>query len=118
MNIRRGDRGDEVKALQRALNAHDFNLDDDGIFGAKTEEAVKAFQRRNSLDDDGIAGQDTLRALGLDPDTLQPLSGDSSTTDEDVITFTEEDVTVPPVIKQRKPLAEVAHRERFGQPFA
>jgi hypothetical protein len=113
MNIRRGDRGDEVKALQRALNAHDFNLDDDGIFGAKTEEAVKTFQRLNGLDDDGIAGKDTLRALGLDPDTLQPLSGDGSTADEEVITFTEEDVTVPPVVKQRiREFAEKAVEQR------
>ena len=103
MNIRKGDRGDKVKILQRALNTHGFNLGDDGIFGSNTETAVRTFQRHNNLDDDGVAGQNTLRALGLDPDSLEILSGGGTTSvsDVEVITFTEDDVTVPPAVEQR-----------------
>ncbi|NLW70366.1 MAG: spore cortex-lytic enzyme [Eubacteriaceae bacterium] len=37
----------------------------DGIFGWKTEEAVKYFQRKNSLNTDGKVGPKTLAALGI-----------------------------------------------------
>jgi hypothetical protein len=68
MALKRGDRGDAVKQVQRALIAAGFgvgNAGADGIFGKDTEAAVKGFQRRNNLDDDGIVGPITLRALGL-----------------------------------------------------
>ena len=35
----------------------------DGIFGAKTAEAVKLFQKANGLSADGIVGKDTLHAF-------------------------------------------------------
>ncbi len=97
MNIRRGDRGEDVQTLQRILNLHGFDLVEDGIFGPGTEEAVRAFQRRSGLQSDGIAGKNTLNALGLDAETLQPLGGASHI---DVIDFTEEDVTIPPVVQR------------------
>ena len=37
----------------------------DGVFGPKTEIAVKQFQSANKLTPDGIAGTVTLKALGL-----------------------------------------------------
>jgi hypothetical protein len=98
MIIRRGDRGEDVKTLQRILNLHGFGLVEDGIFGRGTEEAVRAFQRRSGLQIDGIAGKNTLSALGLDAETLQPLAGASHI---DAIDFTEEDVTIPPVVQRR-----------------
>ncbi|MFP4343586.1 MAG: peptidoglycan-binding domain-containing protein [Anaerolineales bacterium] len=98
MKIRRGDRGEKVKTLQRTLNLHGFDLVEDGIFGKGTDEAVRAFQRRQGLQVDGIAGKSTLNALGLDAETLEPLEGGSHV---DVIDFTEEDVTVPPPVQQR-----------------
>ena len=60
MVLKLGSRGNEVKVLQEKLN-----LKADGIFGPLTEEAVKDFQRSNSLEVDGIAGADTLSKLNL-----------------------------------------------------
>ncbi len=59
--LKRGDRGDEVKRLQRLL---DFAAKDvDGDFGKKTEAAVKAAQRRLKIFVDGKAGPYTWRGL-------------------------------------------------------
>ncbi len=53
----RGSRGDGVKALQLNLQALGYSPGvPDGIFGALTEEAVKAFQWAHGLPVDGIAG--------------------------------------------------------------
>lgn len=56
--IRRGDRGEQVRALQTALG-----IPADGVFGPDTEAAVRAFQRAAGLAPDGIAGAATLAAL-------------------------------------------------------
>lgn len=54
-----------VAALQIALRATgDYGGTVDGITGAATRAAVRAFQRRNGLAADGIAGPLTRRALG------------------------------------------------------
>ena len=60
MVLKLGSRGNEVKVLQEKLN-----LKVDGKFGPLTEEAVKDFQRSNSLEVDGIAGDGTLSKLNL-----------------------------------------------------
>ncbi len=39
--IRKGDRGNHVKSLQELLNKQGAILNSDGIFGLKTELAVK-----------------------------------------------------------------------------
>lgn len=62
--LRRGDRGDDVKALQKALNAKGFDCGEaDGIFGPKTEAAVKALQKAAHIAVDGIVGPQTRKAL-------------------------------------------------------
>jgi hypothetical protein len=101
MIIRRGDRGEKVQRLQRALNRVGFNLDDDGIFGGATDAAVREFQKRNNLVVDGVAGESTLRALGVDPDTLEELSGGGSDGEVEVITFEPDEVDVPSVVQQK-----------------
>lgn len=66
MAIRSGDQGEDVKDLQRALNAAGFNAGAaDGHFGARTETALKAFQTARGLVADGVAGPKTLRALAI-----------------------------------------------------
>ena len=61
-----GCRGEEVKALQQALiNLGYLDGKADGIFGNKTEKAVRRFQYKNGLTSDGLAGKTTLAALGL-----------------------------------------------------
>ena len=63
-NLRRGSRGSGVTRLQAALSAQGYDCGTaDGIFGAKTEMAVRAFQQAKGLTVDGIAGKDTQEAL-------------------------------------------------------
>lgn len=65
MNLKRGSKGEPVKAVQRALVAAGFTVDIDGDFGPKTEAAVKDFQRSKGLTADGIVGPMTAAALGV-----------------------------------------------------
>ena len=60
-----GDRGAEVLALQRRLNALDAELEEDGAFGTGTRAAVIAFQGANGLRPDGVVGAETRVALGF-----------------------------------------------------
>ena len=61
-----GSRGNEVKQIQQKLkNWGYYKGAVDGIYGSKTLEAVKYFQRKNGLTIDGIAGEKTLAALGI-----------------------------------------------------
>lgn len=58
-------KGEDVKNLQKALDRKGYAVGTlDGIFGTRTQEAVKAFQRTKKLSADGIAGKDTVTALG------------------------------------------------------
>ncbi|QQO40904.1 lysin, L-alanyl-D-glutamate peptidase [Bacillus phage 015DV002] len=60
----KGDKGNDVKTLQSKLNAAGFNCGAaDGIFGVKTEQAVKAFQKAVGLAVDGLYGAKTRAAL-------------------------------------------------------
>ncbi len=62
--LRRGARGDAVIRLQQRLQAGGFLQGTaDGVFGAETETAVKAAQRRYGLAPDGIVGPATWEAL-------------------------------------------------------
>lgn len=59
-----GTRSNEVKELQKFLNAGNFGvLAVDGVFGPMTKAAVMAFQRANLLVADGIVGPMTRAAL-------------------------------------------------------
>lgn len=62
--LRRGSRGEAVKKLQSALNGIGFGCGDvDGIYGEKTEAAVKRLQGVSGLDVDGVFGPITYAAL-------------------------------------------------------
>ena len=56
--------GDDVSGLQSRLSQFGFDLGRvDGIFGPRTDMALREFQRSVGISPDGTCGQDTLRAL-------------------------------------------------------
>lgn len=61
--LKDGSKGEAVKGLQKELNSSGAKLEVDGSFGAKTTEAVKAFQKKEKLEDDGVAGPITWGSL-------------------------------------------------------
>jgi N-acetylmuramoyl-L-alanine amidase len=62
-------RGDDVRALQRRLNALGFDAGrEDGFLGPLTDGALREFQRNVGQEPDGIVGPDTLAAF----DRLRP----------------------------------------------
>jgi N-acetylmuramoyl-L-alanine amidase len=67
-------RGDDVRALQRNLNALGFDAGkEDGVYGPTTDAAVRQFQRNVGHDADGIVGPETTLALErLRPFTAGP----------------------------------------------
>ena len=61
--LRRGDTGEDVKAIQEILNKKGARLVADGVYGRGTIAAVVDFQRRNGLLADGEVGRATRKAL-------------------------------------------------------
>ena len=59
--LRKGDKGQEVRRLQRMVG-----VSPDGDFGPKTDIAVKDYQHIKGFVVDGIAGPVTLGALGIE----------------------------------------------------
>jgi len=68
--IKKGDKNDNVKKIQQALG-----ITVDGIFGPKTEEAVKTFQSENGLVSDGIVGSLTWAKMFKDDNTIKITKG-------------------------------------------
>ena len=93
-----GSRGEEVKKIQTKLkNWGYYSGEVDGIYGSKTFEAVKKFQRKNGLTVDGIAGTNTLNALGIPSSNS---SGNTSTNNTDL-----------------NLLSKLVHAEARGEPY-
>ena len=62
--LRPGDKGSDVRKLQRALKAAGmYSGKIDGVYGKGTTAAVKAYQKKHGLTQDGVAGRATLKAL-------------------------------------------------------
>lgn len=81
--IKKGSSGSSVEELQRLLNQNGYSLNVDGIFGAKTQSAVKDYQQNNALAVDGIVGNNTWGSLlssggGLSSAGQTNVSGSSS----------------------------------------
>ena len=67
--LQKGDKGDDVKALQNALIQNGYDLSKygaDGDFGGETYKAVCVLQKAISKAENGIAGKAEIEALGLD----------------------------------------------------
>ena len=63
-DLRRGDRGEEVRELQQMLWDTGFIFEEpDGVFGGNTEKAVKWFQEYALLEQTGVADDRTLDSL-------------------------------------------------------
>lgn len=83
--IRKGDKGEDVRALQDMLNAFRQygGLEVDGVYGRNTEASVRAFQGDNGLTPDGITGpltwdklEELLRNMTIEaPDMPQEPTG-------------------------------------------
>jgi hypothetical protein len=73
--IRKGSKGDAVKALQIALNVWGSNLELDGDFGEKTRNALIGFQIVKGIEADGICGPQTwLKVYNFLTDVVNKLS--------------------------------------------
>ncbi len=56
----------DTKTIQQKLKSWGYYKGSvDGVYGAKTREAVKAFQRKNGLTADGVVGPATAKAMGI-----------------------------------------------------
>lgn len=65
--LKSGSKGADVKTLQAKLNnVSPYGLTVDGIFGKKTEDAVRDFQKHNDLSVDGVVGAKTWSKLGVE----------------------------------------------------
>lgn len=65
-SYKRGSSGETVTKIQQKLsNWGYYSGSIDGIYGSRTEKAVRYFQRKNGLTVDGVAGPATLAALGI-----------------------------------------------------
>lgn len=64
--LKKGCTGEDVRALQILLKGNGWNggtWGTDGNFGAQTEDAVKAYQKKHGLQVDGKAGPETMSSL-------------------------------------------------------
>lgn len=63
-NLKNGNTGEDVRALQILLNGRGYNCGTaDGIFGSKTDSAVRKYQKAKKLSVDGIVGPATMGNL-------------------------------------------------------
>ena len=73
MEVDQGCRGQQVQMLQHLLNTTGKVrpvLELDGVFGVRTDRAVRQYQAGRGLPADGIVGARTWRSLGAGPSSL------------------------------------------------
>lgn len=82
---RYGSTGNEVRQIQTRLKSWGYyNGAVDGIYGSKTQAAVRAFQKANGLTVDGVAGPKTLEAIGLPTGSTSSRGGGSASNSSDL----------------------------------
>ena len=70
-----------VRAVQEALNQSGFDCGNpDGVFGSKTEGAIRQYQESNGLAVDGTISEELLLAMGLSGSSEQAQDSTSVTT--------------------------------------
>jgi len=84
-SVKRGERIFPVRPLQQLLCARNHDVTVDGIFGPRTESAVKAFQQEKSLAADGIVGPATWSRLVVQ--VKRGSTGDAVRAVQEVIKF-------------------------------
>lgn len=77
-----GTTGSSVLDLQQKLNKNGYKLDEDGVFGSNTYNAVVDYQRKNKLAVDGVVGEETWGSLNR---SLQAAAPTKPTTGKDVM---------------------------------
>lgn len=64
VNIKLNEKGDIVKNIQGVLNSYfGVKLSEDGIYGKRTEDAVKSVQKKLGISADGVFGPKTAKAF-------------------------------------------------------
>lgn len=116
--LKKGSQGEDVRALQEMLTSMGYDVGAkngkaDGIFGPKTETAVKAFQSRNGLAATGIADPETLDAIAAraaDPDVPElPEDDDEHETPSAIIPLTyAEAIAIRDSLKKALSIIELA----------
>lgn len=97
--LKYGSRGSQVKTVQTKLkNWGYYKGNVDGIYGWRTANAVRAFQKKNGLKVDGIVGNATAKALGMN---VQEASAKSATSRSN----------------EAYTLAQCIHGEARGEPY-
>lgn len=98
--------GDKVYEVQQKLKQWGYyDGPIDGIYGAKTFDAVKKFQAKNGLAVDGVVGKQTAAAMGIN---LGSTSGGGTSTPSRGGARNEGDVYL---------LAKAVHGEARGEPY-
>ena len=83
--LKRGSKGDEVKALQEMLIDLGFLQDEpDGIFGKKTESAAKAWQKFRGVKQTGRMTSDEMTVLDETWSLVMDVATEASATEEEL----------------------------------
>jgi peptidoglycan hydrolase-like protein with peptidoglycan-binding domain len=77
--LKRGASGADVKEWQTVLKLAGYAVTPDGVFGAETETATKAWQAARKLVADGIVGSGAVAALRAAPPVNVRVAGDFAT---------------------------------------
>lgn len=98
--LRMGDRSEQVKSLQGAMNRSGHNLDVDGSFGPATLGAVTQFQASRGLAVDGVVGPLTWGALtatdtAADVESAPVGTSPGSTSGADIVEAARQQVGTP-----------------------
>lgn len=117
--LKYGSKGDEVKKLQQGLINAGYDLGRsgaDGVYGGRTQAAVRQYQQANGLSVDGVAGQQTLGKL-YTPSTTTT-TGDGTTPAQTAPKTTKEWADYYEDKSNEFKPPEITEREDYSSPYA